>query len=188
MMKYVVTAMVLLAIAFGALQGRMDAVSNAALQGGISAVNLAMTLAGGLCLWGGVMRIAEASGLTERIARMLRPVTALLFGRLSGEAMSAISMNMVANLLGLGNAATPLGLAAMRELQKENPAPEVASRKMVLFVVLNTASIQLIPTTVALLRGQAGARQPFDILPAVWITSAASVAVGVTLAKLTHRR
>ena len=109
-----------------------------------------------MCLWGGLLRVAEKGGLTQMISRLLAPLMRLLFPGLSptGPACRAILMNMAANFLGLGNAATPFGLKAMEELQKDNPHPDSATRHMVTFVVLNTASIQLLPTTVATLRLQ----------------------------------
>ena len=119
------------------------------------------------------MRIAEKGGLTELLSKALSPLMRLLFPKLKpdGPACRAILMNMAANFLGLGNAATPFGLKAMNELEKENPIPGTASNSMVVFVVLNTASIQLIPTTVATLRLQYGSAQPMRILPAVWAAS-----------------
>ena len=132
------------------------------------------------------MRIAEKGGLTELLSRALAPLMRLLFPKLkpTGPACRAILMNMAANFLGLGNAATPFGLKAMSELEKENPEPGVASNSMVIFVVLNTASIQLIPTTVATLRLQYGYAQPMRILPAVWAASFLTALAAVLMAKL----
>ena len=134
------------------------------------------------------MRVAEKSGLTEVIRRLLSPVTKLLFrGKTHARAMRAICMNMTANLLGLGNAATPLGITAMKELNRENPEPGTASADMVTFVVLNTASIQLIPTTIAALRLSHGAAFPMDILPAVLVSSLLSVSSALLMAKVLGR-
>ena len=132
------------------------------------------------------MRIAEKGGLTELLSRALAPLMRLLFPKLkpTGPACRAILMNMAANFLGLGNAATPFGLKAMSELEKENPEPGVASNSMVIFVVLNTASIQLIPTTVDTLRLQYGSAQPMRILPAVWASSFLTALAAVLTAKL----
>lgn len=139
-----------------------------------------------MCLWGGMMRIAEKGGLTELLSKALSPLMRLLFPKLKpdGPACRAILMNMAANFLGLGNAATPFGLKAMNELEKENPIPGTASNSMVVFVVLNTASIQLIPTTVATLRLQYGSAQPMRILPAVWAASFLTALAAVLMAKL----
>ncbi|MCI8553871.1 MAG: nucleoside recognition protein, partial [Clostridiales bacterium] len=135
----------LLSLAAGAINGRLPEVTGALLQGGGEAITLSLTLGGAMCLWGGMMRVAEKGGLTGVIGRVMAPLMRLLFPGLdpTGPACRAILMNMAANLLGLGNAATPFGLKAMEELQKSNPDPETASSHMVTFVVLNTASIQL---------------------------------------------
>ena len=190
MMGYILGGMLLFSVVTGAMGGRMEQVSAAAMTGCGDAVQLAISLAGTLCLWSGVMRIADKSGITTALSRLLRPVTRLLFREIPqhSAAMKAICMNMAANLLGLGNAATPLGLAAMRELDKDAGHPAAASSAMITFVVLNTASIQLIPTTNAFLRLAAGSRAPMEILPAVWVTSAVSVTVAVLMAKMLEGR
>lgn len=191
MMKWVFAVLILLSIIFGAGTGQIGAVSTAALSECGHAVELCITLAGSICLWNGLMRVAQASGLTEIIAKFLFPLTGRLFKGLQkgSPAMQMITMNISANLLGLGNAATPLGIAAITELEKDIPLEQkgTASDNMLMLVVLNTASIQLIPTTVAVLRLKYGAANPLDILPAVLISSLASVAVGITLARLLNR-
>lgn len=190
MMKWVFSGMILLAVVFGALNGRMDAVTIAALAECGSAIELSLTLMGSMCLWSGLMKIAEKAQLTEKISRLFSPVIRLLFRGLdpAGPAARAVTLNISANLLGLGNAATPLGVSAMKEMQKLNPDKTVASDHMVLFVVLNTASLQLIPTTTALLRQEAGCATPLDIMPAVWVASLVSVTSGVIAAKLLNHR
>ena len=186
MMSYIISGMILLAILTGGIGGNMAAVSTAAMNGCGQAVQLVISLTGTICLWSGVMRVADRSGLTDAMSRMFRPITRFLFRELSEEspAMKAISMNMAANLLGLGNAATPLGLAAMEELEKENRRTPAASQAMVTFVVLNTASLQLLPTTNAYLRLAAGSKEPMEILPAVWLASSVSIGVGVLMTRL----
>ena len=155
MMNYIWAGMMLLAFLSAAWQGNMQALSNAVMAGASDAVTLCIKLLGALCLWGGLMEIAKASGLTATVSRMLSPLLRLLFPNFKKDdtAMNAVSMNITANLLGLGNAATPLGLEAMRGLQANNPTPEIASDEMVNFVVLNTAALHLIRTTVALAAG-----------------------------------
>ena len=169
-----------------AFTGRMEALSAAALSGCGEAVSLVIALTGMLCLWSGLMEIARRCRLTEALARLLHPLTRWLFPTVpqGSPAMQAICMNLSANLLGLGNAATPLGLAAMRELQKLNPHKDSASNAMVTFVAMNTASLQLIPTTCAVLRQQAGSAAPMEILPAVWLTGLSSLAVVLLLDRL----
>lgn len=190
MMNYILAGMMLFSVVTAACHDGMAALSAAALQGCSDAVQLVISLAGMLCLWCGVMNIASKAGLTERLAQLFRPLTRRLFPQLDpeGDAMQAICMNLSANLLGLGNAATPFGLAAMRALQKQNPTPDTASDEMLLFVVLNTASLQLLPTTCAALRQQAGSTAPMEILPAVWLTSLGTIAIGLIAAWLPLRR
>ncbi len=190
MMSYVIGGMILLSIAAAAVSGRMDLVSNAAMTGCGEAVQLAISLTGTLCLWSGVMKVAQQSGLTDMLSRAFLPITGRLFPGLDrkGKAMGAITMNMAANLLGLGNAATPLGLAAMREMEQDAGYPKEATADMITFVVMNTSSLQLIPTTNAFLRLSAGSAHPMEILPACWLTSAVSVTVGVSLARLLRGR
>lgn len=136
------------------------------------------------------MRIAEESKLTDRLSSLFRPVMRLLFRDLpaGSKAAKAIVMNLTANLLGLGNAATPLGIAAMKELEKISPQKGAASNNMAMLVVLNTASLQLIPTTTAALRLANGSAAPMEILPAVWLSSAVSVLAGIVTAKLLASR
>lgn len=191
-MAIIWTGMVVVSVIFGLFSGQMDAVSQAALTGAGSAVQLCLSMAGVLCLWSGVMEIMNRCGLSRRLARVFRPLLRWLLPRASrdDETLSAVSANVSANLLGLGNAATPLGVqAACRMARGQNG---VASDELCLLVVLNTASIQLVPATVASVRAAAGAAAPLDILPAVWLSSALSVTVGLlaakTLARLGGRR
>ncbi len=186
-MAIIWTGMVVVSVIFGLFSGQMDAVSQAALTGAGSAVQLCLSMAGVLCLWSGVMEIMNRCGLSARLARVFRPLLRWLLPRASrdDETLSAVSANVSANLLGLGNAATPLGVqAACRMARGQNG---VASDELCLLVVLNTASIQLVPATVASVRAAAGAAAPLDILPAVWLSSALSVTVGLLAAKALAR-
>jgi len=190
MMNKIFTFMLLCGIASGAVLGRMDQVSSALLGQCQKAVELSLSLMGSFCLWGGLMAVAQKAGLTKLLAAAFSPVLSRLFKELKadGAAMGAISLNLSANLLGLGNAATPLGIAAMKEMKREQRSGDKATDCMALFVVMNTASLQLIPTTTAVLRAAAGSAAPLDILPAVWAASAVSLAVGITAAKLLQGR
>lgn len=174
-MKWVMTGLILVSIVFAALTGRMSKLSSAFLDECGSAVTLAITLVGIIALWSGVMRVAQSSGLTGRIAKAAEPVLSRLFRGLKkdGAAMQFITLNITANILGLGNASTPFGIAAMREIEKEerNADTTVASDNMILLTVMNTASLQLIPTTAAALRLAHGSADPMEILPCVWISS-----------------
>lgn len=179
--------MILAAILCALATGRTEAVAAAAVTGAADAVELCISMAGILCLWMGIMEVMSRSGLSGKLARLLRPVLRRLFPAFARdeEVMAAVSANMSANLLGLGNAATPLGLEASRLMARHTPG--VASDGLCMFVVCNTASIQLIPTTVASLRSAAGCPTPFDILPATWLASTLSVLAGVTAAKIMSR-
>ncbi|MDD2417975.1 MAG: nucleoside recognition domain-containing protein [Oscillospiraceae bacterium] len=186
MLNKIWAGIMLVSIAAGAVTGNLDNVTKALLGGGGEAISLCLTLGGAMCLWGGMMRIADKGGLTLCMSKMMSPLMRLLFPGLdpSGEACRAILMNMAANFLGLGNAATPLGLSAMKSLSKANPHPGTASSHMITFVVLNTASIQFLPTTVATMRLKYGAESPLNILPAVWATSFGAAVVAVFLSRL----
>ena len=159
----------------------------AAVTGAGDAVELCLSMAGMLCLWTGVMEVMRQSGLAGGLSRLLRPVLGRLFPDASkdGVVMDSLSANVSANLLGLGNAATPLGIQAAKGMSRKSPG--VASDELCLLVVCNTASIQLLPTTVAAVRAAAGCRNPFDILPAVWLASALSVAAGIWACRLLSR-
>lgn len=182
-MAVIWTAMVVLSIVCGLATGNAQAVSSAALEGAAAAVELSLSMAGVLCLWMGVMEIMKRSGLSSELSRLLSPLLRRLYPNFAGEkkVMDCISANVSANLLGLGNAATPLGLQAAREMSRRTPG--VASDDLCMLVVCNTASIQLIPTTVAGVRLAAGCANPFDILPAVWLASVFSVCAGIAAVK-----
>ena len=169
--------------------GSLGELSTALMDGAQSAVELSLFLLGSMCAWLGFLKIAEESGLSKLLAQALSPVITRLFPeyRRDEEIQGKISMNLSANLLGLGNAATPLGLAAMKAMAQRNPSQESPTRGMILFVVMNTASLQLIPVNMAAMRASTGSAAPFSILPAVWITSAASLAVCLIACKLLER-
>ena len=184
MLKWIFGAILIVSAILGAIEGNMAEVSAAALNSCVEAVKLCIYLTGGMCMWGGIMRIAEKSGITDTIAEFFKPFLKHLFKGLdtNGKAFHAICMNITANLLGLGNAATPLGLEAMKRLEEEEGESKITSRNMVLFVVLNTASITIIPTTAASLRLKHGSEAPMEILPCVLITSACALIVGLVTA------
>lgn len=186
MMKYIFGGLVLLSVIIGFARGDAGTVSNALISSCSDAVTLCISLCGIICLWSGIMRVAQSSGLTEIVAKGLSPLLKRLFKGISqkGEAMQYIVLNITANLLGLGNASTPFGIAAVKALEKEEKTEETASDNMILFVVLNTASLQLIPTTAAALRLSHGSSAPMEILPAVWAVSLINVTLTVLGAKL----
>ncbi|MBQ3007448.1 MAG: spore maturation protein A [Clostridia bacterium] len=184
MINYIWSAMVVFSLISSFFGGTGNSLSEAIFSSASDAVSLCIRLAGTICLWGGLMEIAEQSGLTNTVCRLISPILRLIFPKMDmkSKAARAISMNVTANLLGLGNAATPLGLEAMKHLQSENPSKEKASADMVKFVVMNSAAFHLIPTTVAALRRDYGSDNPFDIMLPSWISSAAALTVGLTAA------
>ena len=183
-MTVIWTGMVALSILCALATGRGPEVAAAAMEGTSAAVQLVLSIAGMLCLWTGVMEVMRQSGLADKLSLLLSPVLRRLFPQAAKDrdTMDAISANVSANLLGLGSAATPLGLEAARRLARSSPG--TASDSLCMLVVCNTASIQLIPTTVASVRAAQGCAAPFDILPAVWLASALSVGVGILACKM----
>lgn len=183
-MTVIWTGMTALSLLCALVLGRAGGLASAALDGAGQAIQLGISMAGVLCLWMGVMEVMDRAGLARKLAKLLRPILGRLFPDFARDrgVMDTIAANVSANLLGLGNAATPLGMEAARRMAGRTPG--VAGDSLCMLVVCNTASIQLIPTTVAAVRMAAGCETPFDILPAVWITSALSVLAGITAAKL----
>ena len=189
MMNYVWMGMLVIGFLLGILNGRTEEVVKAAIDSAGYAVQLGIGLLGILCLWSGLMAIAEKSGLTNVLARLARPFLRLIFPEMSGNnaAMGAILMNLSANFLGLGNAATPLGLKAMGELQSVNRCRERATDSMCMFLVLNTSAFQLIPATVIALRTEAHSADPPEIIVTVWIASICATIAGIAAARLLAR-
>ena len=185
LMSRILTGLAVLALVMGALTGRMAEVSQASLSGAGEAVQLILRIGGTLCLWNGLMEVMQRSGLAQRIARLLSPLISLLFGDYAKDpqARAAIAQNMSANLLGLGSAATPSGLQAAKRLKDLSDRRGKVPHGVFLLMVINTASLQLVPTTVAAVRAGLGSSRPFDILPAVWLSSAASVTVAILAAR-----
>ena len=186
-MTVIWTGMTALSLFCALALGNQGQLAAAALEGAGEAIQLGISMAGVLCLWMGVMEVMRRSGLARGLSRLLRPVLGRLYPDFAGDGpvMDAVSANVSANLLGLGNAATPLGLEAARLMARRSPG--VASDSLCMLVVCNTASIQLLPTTVASIRAAAGSSAPFDILPAVWLASLLSVAAGILAVRLLAR-
>ncbi len=189
LLNYIWAGLILISVFCAVVTGRVPELSASIMSGAAGAVELVISLLGMMCLWTGLMKIADAGGVTQILSNLLHPLTKHLFPdcKKDSPAMKAICMNMTANLLGLGNAATPLGIAAMKELKKKNPT-QTADNSMAMFVVINTASLQIIPTFMGTLRAKYGSPAPFDILPAVWATSVAALAAGVIVAKVLEGR
>ena len=175
--------LICMSILFSLLLGKGSEVASAVPAGAQNAIELSIAMAGSLCLWTGVGRLMEKAGITGMLSKLLSPVLNRLFPSAKGDAVLAgdLSANICANLLGLGNAATPAGIRAAKGLA-DPVRPGLATDEMCRLVVLSTASIQLIPATVAAVRSGLGCPSPFDILPAVWITSLCSATAGLVAA------
>lgn len=189
MMNYVFPILLLFSFISSIITGSMTELSAAVIDGAQQAVELLLRLVSMLCLWGGIMEIADESGITQSISKLMNPVIGMIFPKIRKEKyiLEAISMNITANILGLGNAATPLGLEAMRRLQSVNGKKDTASNEMVVFVVMNTAAMHIVPTTVATLRGQYGSVSPMAIMPASILTSFCALSAAVIVAKAGNR-
>lgn len=172
------------AIVCGAATGRLSEVAGAAATGAADAVQTALLLLGSMCLWLGMMEIAKAGGVMASLARVLSPVLRRLFPGYRSEpaVLEKISMNLSANMLGMGNAATPFGLSAMDEMSRLKKG-DTPSNDMILFVVMNTASLQILPSSVVTLRASFGSANPFDVLPHIWFVSFLSLMAAVFAAK-----
>ena len=183
-MSWIFTGIVLLSIVFAAVNGRGSELAAAVPQGAQAGVTLAISIAGSICLWTGVGKLMEATGITGILSKLLAPLLSRLFpGTKKDPLLSGdLSANICANFLGLGNAATPMGIRAATRMAAG--CNGVASNELCRLVVLNTASIQLIPANVAAVRVGLGCQTPFDILPAVWITSLCSAGMGLIAAWL----
>ena len=181
-MSYIWTLLLSIGILSAMISGRGSDLASATLQGAQAGISLSVSLAGAICLWTGIGALMEKIGFTNRMAKLLRPVLERLFPGTKTDAVLAghLSANICANVLGLGNAATPMGIAAAKRMNRDGTATDELCR----LIVLNTASIQLIPANVAAIRSGLGCAAPFDILPAVWITSLCSAGLGVTAAWL----
>lgn len=184
-MSWIWTGFVFISLIFTTFQKNSGTLAAAVLEGAQAGATLAMSMAGAICLWSGVGKLMEATGITGVLSRLLSPLLHRLFPSTKTDAALSgdLSANICANFLGLGNAATPMGISAARRLKRGDTATDELCR----LIVLNTASIQLIPANVAAVRASLGCSAPFDILPAVWLSSLVSASLGVTAAWLCGR-
>ena len=182
-MSWIFTGMILVSIVSAVINGSGTVLAAATAEGAQKGITLAISMAGSLCLWSGVGKLMEHAGLTGALSRIIRPLLHLLFpsSRTDSTLAAQLSGNICANFLGLGNAATPMGIQAVKSMARHTTSG-AASDEMCRLIVLNTASIQLIPATVAAVRSSLGSAAPFDILPSVWITSLCSAGLGVVAA------
>ena len=186
MLNYIWFGMMMIALIVGAINGKLTEVTNAAVSSAATSVDIALGLIGIMAMWLGIMKIAEEGGLIKMLARAIRPIARFLFPEIPDghPAIGSMMMNVTANWLGLGNAATPLGLKAMDELQSLNPKKDTASNSMVTFLAINTASITFIPMTVIAVRTKLGSANPFEIISTAIFASTCACIAAVTASKL----
>ena len=182
-MSWIWLLIIVFSVGVSTVTGTIGAVSAATAQGAQSGITLAIAMAGSICLWSGVGAVMDRAGMTGVMARLLRPILGRIFPntRTDPALSHALSANVCANILGLGNAATPMGIKAAKQMIRPD-SPGIATDELCRLIVLNTASIQLIPANVAAVRASLGCGAPFDILPAVWLTSLCSAGLGLTAA------
>lgn len=183
-MNYIWGGMILISIITSVFTGRIDVTVNSIFEGASTAVTTLISFAGAMCFWTGIMKIAEKTGISKTLCRIISPIINFLFPGCSQKAKSYISMNVTANILGMGNAATPMGMLASEELDRENNTPDHPSDPMCMLIVLNTTSFQLIPTTIIAMRAASGSVNPVSVIVPIWFASAVSVIIGVISVKL----
>lgn len=186
MLNIVWPIFIIISFTYAIFSGNLENLNSSIFESTESAINLSINLLGTICLWNGVMQIANKTTMIDRLSNFLNPIIKLLFPEMkkNKEIQKEISMNMIANILGLGNAATPLGLKAMKSMQKENKKKDTLTNSMAMFIVINTASIQIIPTTVIAIRSSFGSENPTSIVFPVWIATICAAIAGITATKL----
>ncbi len=189
MIKYVWAGLIVAGVVAGFITGNTEAVSGAVLEGAKEAAALSISMLGVYALWLGVLKIAEDAGLIKSIAKRAERMIALLFTGIKrgSSAVSLITLNIVANMLGMGNAATPFGLKAMQELNRDNPTPGRATDDMCTFLILNTASVQLLPLSIIAVRSAAGSENAADIVLPAFLATLGTAIFGVAIGKLVSR-
>lgn len=181
---------IIISYIYAIFTGKVNEINNSVFESCESAVKLTITFLGTMCLWTGIMQIAKKTTLIDKLTNFLNPIMKILFPEIQKQnpVHKEISMNMVANILGLGNAATPLGLKAMKTMQKENPKKDTLTNSMAMFIIINTASIQIIPTTVIAIRSSLGSTNPTSIILPVWGATICAAVAGVTAAKILMKK
>lgn len=175
---------ILISFSYAIFSGNLEQLNNSIFASTNDAIKLSIELLGTICLWNGIMQVANKTSIIDRLTNLLRPIIKILFPemRKNKQIQKEISMNIIANILGLGNAATPLGLKAMKSMQEENAEKTTLSNSMLVFIVLNTASIQIIPTTVIAIRNSLGSTNPTKIVFPVWIATICAAVTGISSA------
>ena len=181
---------IIISFSYSIYAGKISHVNNAIFSSAEQTVQLCLTLLGTLCLWNGIMNIALKTSLIKKLTKFFTPVIHFLFPEFRGnkEISEQISMNMIANILGLGNAATPIGLKAIDSMQKKNPSKTSLSTPMAMFILINTASLQVIPTTVIAIRSSLGSQNPSKIILAVWVSTVVAFITAITAGKLLSKK
>ena len=186
MLNFLWPVLIIISYIYAIFNGNIESINNAIFEYTQNAVTLTITLLGTMCLWNGIMEIAQNTKFINRLNIILKPIVNFLFPESikDKKVQKEISMNMVANMLGLGNAATPLGIKAMRSMQEKNKNKYKLTDDMATFIILNTASIQIIPTTVIAIRLSLGSVNPTKIIFAVWFSTICAAIVGITVTKI----
>ena len=177
---------IIISFIYAIYSGNIFNINNAIFSSAEQTVKLCLTLFGTICLWNGIMQIAVKTSLIEKLTKFLKPLISFIFPEIKNDKKISkeISMNMVANILGLGNAATPLGLKAMESMQRKNEDKSKLSNSMAMFILVNTASLQIIPTTVISIRSSLGSNNPTKIILAVWVATIAAFATAIIAGKI----
>ena len=175
---------IIISIIYAIIAGNLENLNLAITSSSESAVSLTLTLIGTTCLWSGLIEIASNTNIIKYLKKFLRPVITILFPNLNSLVYDKVTMNIISNILGLGNAATPLGLQAMEEMQKENLNKEYLSDNMMILIILNTSSLQIIPTTIIAIRTSLGSNNPTRIIFPVWFSTICAGIVGIIVTKL----
>lgn len=186
MLNIVWPIFIIISFSYAIFFGNLDLLNIEIFSSLENAIKLSINLLGTICLWNGIMQIANKTSVIDKLTSFLKPIIRYLFPDLKKKPkiQKEISMNMIANILGLGNAATPLGLKAMKSMQEENEDKEVLSDSMAMFIVINTASIQIIPTTVIAIRNSLGSENPTSIVFPVWIATICAAISGIVAVKM----
>ena len=186
MLNIVWPIFIILSVTYGIFSGNLSNLNSSIFESVDTAIKLTINLLGTMCLWCGIIQIANKTSIIDKLTKILKPLIRIIFPEVKrgSKVEKEISMNMIANILGLGNAATPLGLKAMKSMQDENLQKDTLSNSMAMFIILNTASIQIIPTTVIAIRNSLGSSNPTSIVFPVWIVSICSATVGIVVTKI----
>ncbi len=181
---------IIISFIYAILNGRVEEINNSVFESTKSAIELSISLLGTICLWNGIMQIASKTNIVKHLSKLLNPIIKKLFPDIKKEEKvhEEITMNMIANIMGLGNAATPLGLKAMQSMQRKNADKNRLSNSMAMFIVVNTASIQLIPTTVIAIRSSLGSNNPTAMIIPVWIATICAALAATISAKLLMKK